>query len=70
MSPRTRKLVGGLGLILLVVFWAVAASIVAMGLVTQSSVVQLVFFLVVGTAWIIPAGAIIAWMQRPPRARA
>ena len=70
MSPRMRKLVGSLALIFLVGSWAVVVSIVAMGMMNTNRIGQLVFFLVAGLVWIFPAGAIIAWMQRPPRARA
>jgi hypothetical protein len=70
MSPRTRKLIGTLALIFLVGSWAVVVSIVAMGMMNANRMVQLVFFLVAGLVWILPAGAIIAWMQRPPRVRA
>lgn len=70
MSPRMKKLIGSLALIFLVGFWAVATTIVAMGFMNANRLVQMVFFLVAGLLWIVPAGAIIAWMQRPPRARA
>ena len=70
MSPRIRKLIGTLALIFLVGLWAVVISIVAMGMMNASRMVQMLFFLVAGLIWIVPAGAIIAWMQRPPRARA
>ena len=63
MSPRTRKLIGSLALIVLVGCWAVATTIVAMGFMNANRLVQLVFFLVAGLLWIVPAGAIIVWMQ-------
>jgi hypothetical protein len=70
MSPRTRKLIGSLALVFLIGSWAVAATVVAMGFVSASRTVQMIFYLVAGLIWVVPAGAIIAWMQRPPRARA
>jgi hypothetical protein len=70
MSPRIRKLIGSLLLLFLVGFWAVATTIVAMGMMNADRLVQMVFYLAAGLLWVIPAGAIIAWMQRPPRVRA
>lgn len=70
MSPRVRKLIGSLALLFLIGFWAVASTIVAMGMMNADRMLQMVFYLVAGLLWVIPAAAIIAWMQRPPRARA
>ena len=70
MSPRVRKLIGSLALILLVGFWAVVTTIVAMGMMNADRMLQMVFYLVAGLLWVVPAGAIIAWMQRPLRVQA
>jgi hypothetical protein len=33
--------------------------------VNASKLVELVFYVVAGLAWVIPAGLLIRWMQRP-----
>lgn len=70
MPARMRKLIGSLGLVLFIGFWAVASTIVAMGMMNVSRTAQLVFYLVAGLLWVIPAGAIIVWMQKPRPVRA
>jgi hypothetical protein len=63
---RTRKFIGA---VILAVF-LVAYSIVAMAfgasqIVDESDMAQVIYFFVAGLAWIIPAGLLIRWMQRP-----
>ncbi len=63
---RTRKFIGA---VILAVF-LVAYSIVAMAfgasqIVGESHMAQVFYFFVAGLAWIIPAGLLIRWMQRP-----
>ncbi len=63
---RTRKFIGA---VILAVF-LVAYSIVAMAfgasqIVGESHIAQVIYFFVAGLAWIIPAGLLIRWMQRP-----
>jgi len=66
MSIRTRKLIGTIVLLLFVAVYALTAMLVAIVLqVNASKVVELAFYVVAGLAWVIPAGIIIRWMQRP-----
>ncbi len=66
MTVRTRKLIGAIALIILLTTYALAAMVVAMALQTNSSFfVEMAYYVVAGLAWVIPAGAIISWMQRP-----
>ena len=66
MSIRTRKLVGT---VLLVAFLAayclVVVSLTASRIVEAGVAVQTLFFLVAGLAWVVPAGLLVRWMQRP-----
>ena len=69
MRQRTRKLVGTILLVVFVCFYALAAMTVAAAkLPGTSGLTQLAYFVVAGLAWVIPAGALIYWMQRPDRA--
>jgi hypothetical protein len=66
VTQRTRKLVGAIALLVLVAVYALAAMMTAIALqVTASKTVELVYYVVAGLAWVVPAGAIISWMQRP-----
>ena len=69
MRQRTRKLVGTILLVVFVSFYALAAMTVAAAkLPGTSGWTQLAYFVIAGLAWVIPAGALIYWMQRPDRA--
>ncbi len=67
MSIRTRKLVGAVLLLVVISVYALLALAVAIVLqVNQSSkLIELAYYFVAGTIWVIPAGAIISWMSRP-----
>ena len=68
MPIRLRKLIGTILLVAFVAFYAmVAMTVAAAKLPGTSSVVQLAYFLIAGLVWVIPAGAIVAWMGKPQR---
>lgn len=65
MRMRTRKLVGTFALLALVIVYSLAAMMVAIALqVNASKFVEVMYYVVAGLAWVIPAGAIIWWMQK------
>jgi peptidoglycan/LPS O-acetylase OafA/YrhL len=71
MSGRVRKLVGSLVLVVFVCLYALTAMTVAAAkLPGTSGLTQLIYFTVAGLVWIIPAGALIAWMVKPRCKRA
>lgn len=66
MRVRTRKLLGTIALLVLVIVYSLAAMMVAIILqVNASKFVEIAYYVVAGLAWVIPAGAIIWWMQKP-----
>jgi uncharacterized membrane protein len=66
MSARTRKLIGTVVLLAFLAAYAlVVASIGAGRITTATPLAQLAFFFVAGLAWVVPAGLLIRWMQRP-----
>lgn len=68
MHIRTRKLIGTVGLLVLVTVWALLMMAFAQfALRAQSGWVAALFYLVAGLAWVLPAMPLIAWMQRPDR---
>lgn len=65
MRMRTRKLIGTIGLLVLVIVYSLAAMMVAIALqVNASKYVEVLYYVIAGLAWVIPAGAIIWWMQK------
>ena len=66
MPERLRKLVGSIVLVAFVCIYALTAmTIAAAKLPGTSGLTQLVYFTVAGLIWVIPAGALIAWMVKP-----
>jgi predicted membrane channel-forming protein YqfA (hemolysin III family) len=62
-SPSYRKL-AGIGLILLlIVLWAAFVASLARVVGNWPVLVQALFYLVMGVAWIIPLKPLIRWMQ-------
>jgi Protein of unknown function (DUF2842) len=65
MSVRTRKLLGAIALLLLVGIWSLLAMTVAQVLlVSASASVVMIYYLVAGFAWVLPAMPLIRWMSR------
>ena len=66
MTMRTRKLIGTILLLLLIVVYSLGAMAVAMVLQMQNAnkIIELIYYLVAGTLWVIPAAIIIKWMQK------
>jgi len=66
MRVRTRKLVGTILLLIFVaVYVAVAVLVGARHIVSAPAWVEFAYFLAAGLLWVIPAGLLIRWMQRP-----
>jgi hypothetical protein len=66
MQRRMRKLIGAAALVLFVPFYAlVAMTLAGTRLPGTTILTQTVFYAIAGLAWVIPAGVIIYWMQRP-----
>ncbi|MFA7306213.1 MAG: DUF2842 domain-containing protein [Hyphomicrobium sp.] len=67
MTQRRRKLLGTIALILLIAVYAVIAVGVAIVLQVQnaSKFTELIYYVVAGLLWVLPAGLLISWMQKP-----
>ena len=66
MNTRTRKLLGTIILVAFVCLYALIAMTIAVAkLPGTSALVQLVFFVIAGLIWVLPAGLLIRWMVRP-----
>lgn len=65
MSPRIRKLIGTVAMLAFLFGWVVAAIAIADHL-PEHPAIELIYFLVVGTAWGIPLFPLMTWMNREP----
>jgi regulator of protease activity HflC (stomatin/prohibitin superfamily) len=66
MTTRSRKLIGTIVLLFFLALYATAAAVIGAGRIALAPQwVQFAFFLTTGLLWIIPAGLLIRWMQRP-----
>ncbi len=71
MPIRLRKFIGMIALVALVVVYSFIAMVIAqLKLADASKLVQMIYYVVVGLAWVFPAGVIIKWMQKPDSPKA
>jgi hypothetical protein len=70
MPPRIKRLIGSLLIVLLVIVYAIAATVVAEAKLAQSSgFVHFAYFLLSGLLWVLPAMLIVKWMYGTPKKR-
>jgi hypothetical protein len=68
MRIRTRKLLGTIALLVLVVVWSLTGMTVAQTpWLAKSGLLQAIFYVVAGIGWVLPAMPIFSWMWRPDR---
>jgi hypothetical protein len=66
MTIRTRKFLGAIALLVLVVVWSLLGMAAAqMPIIAGSGWWQAIYYVVVGIGWVLPAMPIISWMSRP-----
>ncbi|MDA7948316.1 MAG: DUF2842 domain-containing protein [Hyphomicrobiaceae bacterium] len=66
MTRRTRKFLGGIALLAFIAAYAILAMAVgASPLIIESKSMQWLYFLIAGLAWVVPAGLLVRWMQKP-----
>ncbi len=66
MPPRLRSFIGTILIIILVLLYAVLATSVATAFLAESPWwVHLLYFLISGVVWVVPAMLIIKWMAGP-----
>jgi len=66
MSIRTRKLVGAVALLALVIFWGLLAMALAQSVLTNiNGWVATIFYIAAGLGWVLPAMPLISWMAKP-----
>ena len=66
MPLRLRKFIGAILLITLVVSWALVAMALAQApAIKANSVIEVIYYVVAGLAWVLPAMPLVRWMSRP-----
>ena len=65
MNIRTRKLLGTIALLVLVVVWSLLGMTAAQTPWLANGWLQAIFYVVAGIGWVLPAVPIISWMARP-----
>ena len=66
MPIRLRKFIGAFALILLVTVWALLAMAVAQfPVIKANAVVEALYYVLAGLAWVLPAMPLVRWMSRP-----
>jgi hypothetical protein len=69
MTVRTRKLFGTIALILLATCWTLLAMALAQSALTSiNGWLALIYYVIAGIGWVLPAMPIVTWMSRPDRA--
>lgn len=66
MTIRQRKLIGAVLLLVLVIVWSLVAVAVAQApALKDSRGWQMLFYLIAGLGWVLPAMPLIKWMSKP-----
>ncbi len=66
MSVRTRKLIGTFALFVLVIVWGLFAMALAQSVLTNiNGLVAVIYYVVAGLGWVLPAMPLVKWMARP-----
>lgn len=66
MTPRIRKLIGAVLLLVLVIVWSLIGVAVAQApALKESRLLAFGFYVIAGMGWVLPAMPLIKWMSRP-----
>lgn len=66
MPIRLRKFIGAAALITLVLTWAlVAMALAQIPAIKRYALVEVIYYIVAGLGWVLPAMPLVRWMVRP-----
>jgi hypothetical protein len=69
MTIRLRKFIGAIALFVLVVVWTLLAMALAQApLIREHAVFSIIYYVVAGLGWVLPAMPLVRWMSRPNKA--
>jgi len=67
MRARTRKLLGTVLLLVVLIIYSLVVMLAAASVLPGSGkIVELIFYAIAGVAWVLPAGYLIKWMYASP----
>jgi hypothetical protein len=67
MSPRTKKFIGAIVMLVWIPAYALVAMILALKILPHANgLVAFLYYAIAGTIWIIPIGLMLPWMNREP----
>jgi len=70
LSPRSKKLIATIALLIWLPLYALAAMRVGVAVLPEAgSFLTLVYYAVAGMGWILPVGLLLPWMYRQPERR-
>jgi len=65
MPPRLRKFIGAIALFVLVTVWALLAMALAqVPAIRENAIASVLYYVVAGIGWVLPAMPIVSWMSR------
>jgi hypothetical protein len=68
LPSRLRKLIGAVMLGIFIPLYAMTAMVIASAKLPGAPIlIQTVSYAFLGLLWVLPAGVIVTWMQRPDR---
>ena len=68
LTPHTKKLIGVIVILLWLPVYALLAMRVGVAILPGANpFLELLYYAVAGTAWILPIGLMLPWMSREPR---
>lgn len=69
MTPRSKKLIGAIVMLLWLPVYAFIATGVAVRVLPHAhGIVSFLFYALAGTLWAVPVGMMFPWMMREPKA--
>ena len=66
MPLRLRKFIGAIALFMLVIVWALLAMALAqIPSIRENAVASVLYYVIAGIGWVLPAMPLVRWMSRP-----
>ena len=70
MSPRIKKLIGAVAIVIWVPLYALVAGALGVHVLPHAAwYAELLYYAAAGMLWIVPIGLMLPWMNREPKPR-
>lgn len=68
LTPSTKKLIGTIVILIWLPIYALLAMRIGISVLPGANpFVELLYYMIAGTVWIVPIGLMLPWMSRQPR---